>query len=154
MYSGIYFTTHHMLSELDPDVFQADVIIIDENILPLALSEDKSFSEADLRALTAHVGGHGATIIGEIIKLTTDIYNKKTSKYHEILLVKNYHETNHDNILDCLSQKLNTTPSSIIETIKNIIKISKKQYGNLYASRVNYNVVRWLSGFYEEDVFS
>lgn len=154
MYPGIYFTTHHMLSELDPDVFQADIIIIDENILPLALSENKSFSEADLRALTAHVGGHGAAVIGEIIKLTTDIYNKKTSNYHEILLVKNYHETNHDNMIDCLSQKLNTTPSSIIETIKNIIKISKKQYGSLYASRVNYNAVRWLSGFYEEDVFS
>jgi len=154
MYPGIYFTTHHMLSEIDPDVFDADIIIIDENILPLALSENKSFSEADLRALTAHVGGHGAAIIGEIIKLTTDLYNKKTSKYHEILLVKNYHETTHDNMLDCLSQKLNTAPSSIIETIQNIVKSFKKQYGNLYASRINYNAVRWLSGFYEEDVFS
>lgn len=154
MYHGIYFTTHHMLSELDPGVFQADIIIIDENISPLALSENESFTEANLRALSAHVEGHSAAIIGEIIKLVTDVYNKKTSKYHEILLVKNYHETNHDNILDFLSQKLSTTSVSIIETINNTVEILKKNYSQLYVSQVNYNAVRWLSGFYEEDVFS
>ena len=107
-----------------------------------------------MRAVLAFVEGYESIVISEIIKLATDIYNKKTSQYHEILLVKNYHETVHDNLLDFISRKLNTTCNTIVESVKNVVKILKKQYANLYAFRINYNVVKWLSGFYEKEVFS
>jgi hypothetical protein len=154
MHSGVYFVTHNMLSELNTGVFNADIIIIDESILQLALHESENFTDADLRSLHAVVDNTRSQIINEILKTVTEIYSRKSSAYNQIILAKNYHETYHDNLLDLVSAKLGMESKELVSAIAEIVAKLKHKYNVLYTSGINYNVIRWLSGFIKDDVFS